>query len=162
MCLKTRTYKTSAETQDTFRTVSPLYKSDISAARWIAYDIPGNIGWILYITGLILTFIDPPEYTAVLTAVSVLPALLMLTGVVELISERILKLDRTLPRIRLIRGFGALTLGGILGTVTAAAMLIFTAITGTDSTLYVWLMFSGGILCGLFALLIYRKYKPIG
>ena len=25
------------------------YKTEISDARWIAYDIPGNIGWITYL-----------------------------------------------------------------------------------------------------------------
>ena len=38
-----------------------LYKSDISAARWIAYDLPGNVGWILYFVGLILSFVNPPD-----------------------------------------------------------------------------------------------------
>ena len=30
-----------------------LYKTTISNIRWIAYDIPGNIGWITYIVCLI-------------------------------------------------------------------------------------------------------------
>ena len=25
------------------------YKTEISDARWIAYDIPGNIGWLAYL-----------------------------------------------------------------------------------------------------------------
>ena len=29
-----------------------IYKTDISDARWIAYDIPGNIGWITYLAML--------------------------------------------------------------------------------------------------------------
>ena len=166
MCLKKRTYKTSSGGPAGSGKGSPLYKSDISAARWMAYDIPGNIGWIIYLVGLILLFISSPEYmadkvTAALTAAAVIPALLMLTGVIELISERIHKLDWTLPRIRLIRGFGALTLGGILGTVIAAVMMIYAAITGAVNALYVWLMFAGGILCGVFALLICKKYKPV-
>lgn len=143
-----------------------LYKSDISTARWIAYDLPGNIGWILYFVGLILLFVNSPDYTAdtvmlVLAAVSVIPALFMLVGIVELISERIRKLDWTLPRIRLLRGFGALTLGGILGTAVAAAMLIFAAIGGAGDLLYIWLMLAGGILCGLFAGLLFKRYRPV-
>ena len=39
----------------------------------------------------------------------------MLTGVVELISERIHGLDRVLSGKRLFRGFGALTAGVLLG-----------------------------------------------
>ena len=40
-----------------------VYKSDISTARWIAYDLPGNVGWILYFAGLILSFANFPEYS---------------------------------------------------------------------------------------------------
>ena len=143
-----------------------LYKSNISTARWIAYDLPGNVGWILYFVGLVLLLVNSPEYMADavmsgLAAVSVIPALLMLMGIVELISERIHKLDWTLPRIRLLRGFGALTLGGILGTVVAAVMLIYAEIGGAGDLLYVWLMLAGGILCGLFAGLLYKQYKPV-
>ncbi len=25
-----------------------LYETDISTARWLAYDIPGNAGWIIW------------------------------------------------------------------------------------------------------------------
>lgn len=28
-----------------------MYETKISSARWIMYDIPGNIGWILYLVG---------------------------------------------------------------------------------------------------------------
>jgi len=29
-----------------------IYKTDISDARWIVYDIPGNIGWMTYLAML--------------------------------------------------------------------------------------------------------------
>lgn len=143
-----------------------LYKSGISTARWIACDLPGNAGWILYFVGLILLLVNSPEYMAnaamaVLGVISIIPALLMLVGIVELISERIHKLDWALPRIRLLRGFGALTLGGILGTAAAAAMLICVAVGAAGDLLYVWLMLAGGILCGLFAGLLFMQYKPV-
>lgn len=51
---------------------------------------------------------------------AIVPAVFMLIGVVELISERIAKLDWVLPKARLYRGFGALTLGGLLGIPIAA------------------------------------------
>ena len=34
-----------------------IYETKISDARWIAYDIPGNIGWILYFVGLVFSFV---------------------------------------------------------------------------------------------------------
>ena len=99
-----------------------IYETKISDAKWIAYDIPGNIGWILYFVGIVLCFADQSQWLGsplmmTLLMIAVIPAVLMLVGIVELISERIAKLDRVLPRIRLLRGFGALTLGGILGTL---------------------------------------------
>ncbi len=143
-----------------------LYKSNISTARWIAYDLPGNIGWILYFVGLILLFVNSSDYMedavmSLLSVISVIPAVLMIVGIIELISERIHGLDWTLPGVRLLRGFGALTLGGILGTAAAAVMLIFAAIITVGNLLYVWLMLAGGILCGLFAGLLYKQYKPV-
>ena len=30
----------------------PIYQTDISTAKWIAYDIPGNLGWMAYYAGL--------------------------------------------------------------------------------------------------------------
>ncbi|MBR1812110.1 MAG: hypothetical protein IJ766_10780 [Clostridia bacterium] len=141
-----------------------VYESDISDARWIAYDLPGNVGWILYFVGVILVFVKRPVFMESqimlpLMVVASIPALLMAVGIVELISERIKKLDRILPRVRLLRGFGALTLGGVTGTVIAIIMLICAAAIGTGELLYVWLMLTGGILCGVFAGLLFRRYK---
>lgn len=143
-----------------------VYKSDISTARWIAYDLPGNVGWILYFAGLILSFVNFPEYSrdivmVIILAVSAIPALLMLIGIAELISERIHKLDRVLTRTRLLRGFGALTLGGILGTAISAVMLIWAILSGSGEMLFILIMLSGGILCGLFAGLLYKRYVPV-
>lgn len=143
-----------------------LYKSDISTVRWIAYDLPGNVGWILYFVGLFLLLVNSSEYMAdavmtVLAVISIIPAILMLIGIVERVSERIHKLDWTLPRVRLLRGFGALTLGGVFGTIIAVIMLIFGTITGAGELLCIWLMLAGGILCGLFAGLLFKQYKPV-
>lgn len=140
-----------------------LYESDISDARWIACDLPGNVGWILYFAGLIIAFAKKPAFMGSqimfqLMVVSIIPAFFMAVGIVELINERIHKLDRILPRIRLIRGFGALTLGGIMGTVFAVVFLLFGAVLGNHEMLYVWFMLVGGILCSVFAGLLYRRY----
>lgn len=40
-----------------------MYESKISDARWIAYDIPGNVGWIAFLVGLILCFAKRPAIT---------------------------------------------------------------------------------------------------
>ena len=97
----------------------------------------------------------------IILAVSAIPALLMLIGIAELISERIHKLDHVLTRTRLLRGFGALTLGGILGTAISAVMLIWAILSGSGEMLFILIMLSGGILCGLFAGLLYKRYLPV-
>ena len=125
-----------------------IYKTDISDARWIAYDIPGNIGWITYLA-MLAKMIRDREYGN--AAVSTAPAALMITGVAELISERIEGLDRVLPKARLYRGFGVLTLGGITG-IAASAVADSSKMTKSA-------MGGGAVLCAVFAGLLLGKYK---
>ena len=93
-----------------------------------------------------------------LLMIAVIPAVLMLIGIVELISERIAKLDRVLPKIRLIRGFGALTLGGILGTVVPLIAAAVNALTVHADGNVLIIMSVGGLLCAVFAGLLYKGY----
>ena len=125
-----------------------IYKTDISDARWIAYDILGNIGWITYLA-MLAKMIRDREYGN--AAVSTVPAALMITGVAELISERIEGLDRVLPKARLYRGFGVLTLGGITG-IAASAVADSSKMTKSA-------MGGGAVLCAVFAGLLLGKYK---
>ena len=129
-----------------------LYETKISDKRWYLYDVPGNVGWIAYIVCAILAFVKHGEHSAV-NILALVPAVLMLIGVAELISERIAKLDRILPLKRVLRGFGALTLGGLLGCVVGivAACLHFNAV-------YL-IMPIGGALCFVFAGLLLIGYK---
>lgn len=99
-----------------------MYESKISDAKWIAYDIPGNMGWIAFLAGLILCFAKKPEIMEYpwifgLLLLDLLCGVVMLVGIGELISERLQKLDRVLPKKRLYRGFGALAFGGLAGMV---------------------------------------------
>ena len=125
-----------------------IYKTDISDARWIAYDILGNIGWITYLA-MLAKMIRDREYGN--AAVSTAPAALMITGVAELISERIEGLDRVLPKARLYRGFGVLTLGGITG-IAASAVADSSKMTKSA-------MGGGAVRCAVFAGLLLGKYK---
>ena len=126
-----------------------IYETKISTGRWIAYDLPGNAGGILYFiccSQLIKQNVD------LFVVVALVPALLMLVGIVELISERIARLDRVLPRIRLWRGFGALTLGGALGMAAAVGGILL------QKGGIAWQMLAGGVLCALFAGLLLCSY----
>ena len=73
-----------------------MYKTDITPTRWIVYDIFGNVGWIAYYVVLVKCFAEKPEFMqywglAAVAVLAIIPALLMLVGLVELISERIQK-----------------------------------------------------------------------
>ena len=129
-----------------------LYESKISTGRWMVYDVLGNAGWIAWIVCLVLLFRRSVDAFTILSA---LPALVMLIGIAELISERVQKLDWVLPKARLYRGFGALTLGGVMGILISAAGLLSEKVSAL-----VWFMLAGSALCALFAWLLFREYKP--
>ena len=96
----------------------------------------------------------PLENVTLFSILAVLPALLMLAGVTELISERIAGLGRVLPKGRVLRGFGALTLGGVLGIPVA----LYGWIAKASGSRPVW-MLAGAVLCALFAGLCWKGYK---
>lgn len=125
------------------------YRTMISDKRWIAYDIPGNIGWI---TWLICAVRGLREKRDIHSLVALVPAAFMLTGVVELISERIHGLDRVLSGKRLFRGFGALTVGGLLGLPIALFGL-------KKNKKRAAAMLAGSAFCAFFAGLLLTGYK---
>ena len=128
-----------------------FYETKISDARWWAYDIPGNAGWIAYLVCLVKNL--KRELNA-FNALALLPGSLMLLGVGELVSERFAGLDRVLPKHRLLRGFGALTTGGIGGMIVSALGLAAQKEKKTPV-----LMLIGSLLCALFAGLCWKGYK---
>ena len=123
-----------------------LYESKISVKRWVVYDIFGNIGWIAY-------FVCVGKLWKAGNA-SVWAVLLV--GLVELISERIAKLNYVLPKIRLYRGFGTLALGGVCGAGYGAICLC-----AGPSALRAGLLV-GGVLCAVFSWLLFREYHLAG
>ena len=125
------------------------YKTEISDIHWMAYDIPGNVGWIAY---LVCVFRALREKRDAFNFASAFPGGLMLIGVGELISERFASLDRVLSGERLFRGFGALTAGGLLG--------IPMAILGHKrNKKRAAAMLAGSTLCAVFAGLLLAGYR---
>ena len=141
-----------------------MYESKISDARWFAYDLPGNVGWIIFLVGLVLCFIKKPEITGdkailVCLLLDLLCAAAMIVGIGELISERIQKLDRVLPQNRLYRGFGALTFGGLAGAVLSLLALTVALMNELNGTAYLGVLCAGGLLCFVFGGLLLKEYK---
>lgn len=143
-----------------------MYESKISDAKWIAYDVPGNVGWIAFLTGLILCFVKRPEIlenriVLVLLLAEIFCAAAMVIAIAELISERICKLDRVLPQKRLYRGFGALTFGGLAGMVLSLPALVIALLDGLTGVTYLLLLCGGGLLCFVFGGLLLKEYRKI-
>ena len=141
-----------------------MYKTDITPTRWIVYDIFGNVGWIAYYVVLVKCFAEKPEFMQYwgLAAVAVLAIIPALLGLVELISERIQKLDYILPKARVYRGFGALSLGGITGAAVALIGIVYALIVGAGEDIcYLYIMLAGGVLCAVFAGLCFKRYKKM-
>ena len=141
-----------------------IYVTDISNARWMAYDIPGNVGWIIYIACLVSCFTQKSDFISSwglfgIIIIAVIPLIFMIIGIAELVSERIARLDRRLPKVRLLRGFGALVMGGVLGMVISTIGLIYGYCIQERNLLTIWLMLLGSFLCFIFAELIYKTYK---
>ena len=144
-----------------------IYESHISTARWLVYDVPGNVGWIMYLVCLIQCFVQRPEFLAIplvliSLVIGILPAIAMVVGIAELISERIAKLDRILPKKRLYRGFGALTWGGLGGMIVGLNALtagMRAGFSAGECKLLI-LLAVGGALCALFAGLIFKTFHP--
>ncbi len=130
--------------------MNDLYETKIPTSRWWAYDLPGNAGWIIW---LVCTWKCLAQGITVFSVLTLLPAVLMIIGIIEIISERIAKLDRILPRKRVIRGFGMLTAGGITGIPLSAAGIILKI----NGDLPLWMM-AGAVLCAVFAGLLYKGY----
>ena len=128
-----------------------IYETKISDARWWAYDIPGNAGWIAYLACL---FQSLKRGLNTFNIAALLPGGLMGLGVGELISERIAGLDRVLPRRRLLLGFGALTVGGISGMIVSAFELATQKEKKNPA-----IMLAGSVLCAVFAGLCWQGYK---
>ena len=144
-----------------------VYESHISTARWLVYDVPGNVGWIMYLVCLIQCFVKWPAFMEIplvwlSVMVGIIPAVAMVVGIAELISERIAKLDRNLPKKRLYRGFGALTWGGFGGIIVGLTGL-FAGLRGGYSVgecKLLILLAMGGALCAVFAGLIFKTFHP--
>ena len=65
--------------------MNTLYRTNISDKSWMAYDIPGNIGWITYtIYAVREAFRKKDPYNVA----TIIPVIFMLVGISELISER--------------------------------------------------------------------------
>jgi multidrug transporter EmrE-like cation transporter len=143
-----------------------MYKSEISRAKWIAYALLADVGWLSFFVALLMCFIKTPEIlesgsVVTLLITDILGALLMLSGIMELMSEHRQKLSRILSGKQLAYGFGALTVGGALGTLCSVIALAVAVRNIMFGAAYLIALSVGGLLCSLFSGLILKEYRKI-
>ena len=143
-----------------------MYESKISNVKWIICDVPGNVGWLMFLAGLFLCFTKRPEimenqWIFAILLLEFICGAAMIVGIGELISERICRMDRILPKKRLYRGFGALTLGGLAGMILSLPAVAVALLNHLNGVGYLGLLCGGGFLCFVFVGLILKEYKKI-
>lgn len=142
-----------------------MYKTDITDKEWWVYDILGNLGWIAYYVGLVLLIVKGTDLVkgtlfTVFVVLEVICAVGILVGIAELINERINKLDRVLPKIRLYRGFGSLTYSGLAAALISLVHLIIAYTVNVNSGIVtLWVMVIGAVFCFVFGRLLFVRYK---
>lgn len=142
-----------------------MYKTDITDKEWWVYDILGNLGWIAYYVGLVLLIVKRTDLVkgtlfTVFVVLEVICAVGILVGIAELINERINKLDRVLPKIRLYRGFGSLTYSGLAAALISLVHLIIAYTVNVNSGIVtLWVMVIGAVFCFVFGRLLFVRYK---
>ena len=72
--------------------MNDLHETKISTAQWWACDLPGNAGWIIW---LICTWKCLAQGITVFSVLTLLPAILMIIGIIEIIGERIARAKET-------------------------------------------------------------------
>lgn len=144
-----------------------MYESKISNKKWWVFGLLSDIGWIAFYIGLILYVVKigiPLSFTGLLYIILLACGILILRGIVEIIDERKHKLDRLLPKKRLLRGFGCVVYGSLAGTVTALVALV-SCLVSKDGTqlgiLYMGLMCFGAFICFIFGFPLFKAFKKI-
>lgn len=145
-----------------------MVETKLSDGKWLALGLISDVGWLLYFAGFTLYLLSGADGlgTVILSAAFLLnaaAALSVLTGIVELISQRIRKLDRRLKKSQVIMGFGCCVCGGLAGGLvslfSAAVDLLFHYETGMCFAAQC-MMAVGGLLCFGFGLPIWRSFRP--
>ncbi len=141
-----------------------VYETEMTGTGRVVCDLCLNIGWMVYFVTLMLIFVkrsDLISYPVIfgMLIASAFPAVVMLLGLAELISERILGLVKELPRGRLVRGYGLLIWAGAGGSAVSAAAAVYGLLATQAGLGYVFAMLFGAVMCALSAWIVFRGYS---
>ena len=138
------------------------------SAKWLALGLLSDLGWIAYFAGFALYMAGGADGLGTV-AISVtfllngLAVLAVIIGILEIISQRIRKIRRTVQRADLIFGFGFVVFGGLAGFllsgVSAVIDIFLKYETGICFAAQI-IMAAGGLVCFAFGWPILRSFQP--
>ncbi len=144
------------------------YTSTISDKKWLTLGLLSDLGWIAYFVGFALYLINGADGlgTVVLSVTFLLNCLCVLAvavGIIEIISQRIRRLSRTIGKGDLIFGFGFAVFGALAGFLLTGASAVIDVLlqyeTGMCFAAQI-IMAVGALVCFAFGLPIMRSFKP--
>ena len=144
------------------------YTSTISDKKWLTLGLLSDLGWIAYFVGFALYLINGADGlgTVVLSVTFLLNCLCVLAvavGIIEIISQRIRRLSRTIGKGDLIFGFGFVIYGALAGFLLTGVSAVIDVLlqyeTGMCFAAQI-IMAVGALACFAFGLPIMRSFKP--
>ena len=144
------------------------YTSTISDKKWLTLGLLSDLGWIAYFVGFALYLINGADGlgTVVLSVTFLLNCLCVLAvavGIIEIISQRIRRLSRTISKRDLLFGFGFVIYGALAGFLLTGVSAVIDVLlqyeTGMCFAAQI-IMAVGALVCFAFGLPIMRSFKP--
>ena len=142
------------------------YTSTIS--DWLTLGLLSDLGWIAYFVGFALYLINGADGlgTVVLSVTFLLNCLCVLAvavGIIEIISQRIRRLSRTIGKGDLIFGFGFVIYGALAGFLLTGVSAVIDVLlqyeTGMCFAAQI-IMAVGALVCFAFGRPIFKSFKP--
>ena len=144
------------------------YTSTISDKKWLTLGLLSDLGWIAYFVGFALYLINGADGlgTVVLSVTFLLNCLCVLAvavGIIEIISQRIRRLSRTIGKGDLIFGFGFVIYGALAGFLLTGVSAVIDVLmkyeTGMCFAAQI-IMAVGALVCFAFGRPIFKSFKP--
>ncbi len=147
--------------------MNKIYTTELSGAKWLTLGLLSDFGWIAYFVGFVLYMANGADGLGT-TALSVtfllncLCVLAVMIGIIEIISQRIRKLRRTIQKGDLIFGFGFVVFGSLGGFLSSGASAVMDILMKYESGMCFasqLLMTVGSLVCFAFGLPVLRSFK---
>ena len=147
--------------------MNKTYTSNLSAKKRLTLGLLSDAGRIAYLTGFVLYLTNGADGlgTVALSATFLLNCLAVLAvvvGIMEILSQKIRKLNRTIKRGDLIFGFGFVVFGALGGCLLCGASAVIDILLKYETGMCFasqLLMTVGSLVCFAFGLPVLRSFK---